>query len=754
MGSFLCTRNATQWRATLDGLRNNPSLDKRIMTVLRISFEGLEPREREIFLHIACFFKGEKADYVRGILDACGLHPDIGIPLIAEKSLITIRNNEIHMHGMLQELGRQIVQGQHPNEPEFWSRLWLYRDFHRVMMTEMKAPIEVKAIVLDQKEDGSEFNKLRAEDLSKLGHLKLLILCHKNFSGEPIFLSNSLCYLSWNGFPFDSLPSNIQLHDLVELNMPDSNIKQLWEGIQRLPCLKRMDLSNSKNLRTTPSFEGIQNLERIDFTGCINLLQVHPSVGLLTELVFLSLQNCTNLTCLDFGSVSRVWSLRVLRLSGCIGLRNTPDFTVAANLEYLDMERCINLSKIDKSIGTLTKLRFLSLRHCTKLFPISNIFDNMTSLTTLDLCECWNFTTLPLPTTVNSPSPLESLIFLDLSFCNISVLPDSIGKLKSLERLNLQGNHFTTLPSTFKRLANLAYLNLSHCHRLKRLPKLPTKSGQSDSVGRYFKTTSGSRDHRSGLYIYDCPKLTKRLFSCEDPGVPFKWLKRLFKEPRHFRCGFDIVLPLHRKHIDLHGNPLIPQWFDYKFEKGSIITIKNSNMHVDWVGFAFCVAFQIDNRPAVSGSPYRFHSSPLPYPFCLSFESEHTEECFDMPLSLERNKVAGSNYIWVIYISREHCHFVKTGAQITFKAGEDGHGLIMKKWGFRVLTKKGLKRTSETQLPMPFIENVGQRSRRVEPKIKLPYNWSVSDEDEVENEEAKGKEINLFNLGLLTGRLH
>jgi hypothetical protein len=122
-----------QWRATFDGLQNNP--DKRIMKVLRMSFEGLQPREKEIFLHVACFFEGEREDYVRRILHACGLQPNIGIPLIAEKSLITIRNHVICMHKMLQELGKQIVQGQHLDEPRFWSRLWLYRDFRHVVMT-------------------------------------------------------------------------------------------------------------------------------------------------------------------------------------------------------------------------------------------------------------------------------------------------------------------------------------------------------------------------------------------------------------------------------------------------------------------------------------------------------------------------------------------------------------------------------------------------------------------------------------------
>jgi len=133
MGSFLYKRDARQWRATLDGWRDNPN--SGIMKVLQTSFDVLEQREKDIFLHIACFFKGERDDYIRKILDACGLNPNIGIPLLAEKSLIALRNEEIHMHVMLQELGKQVVRGQHPDEPGFWSRLWLYRDFHRAMMT-------------------------------------------------------------------------------------------------------------------------------------------------------------------------------------------------------------------------------------------------------------------------------------------------------------------------------------------------------------------------------------------------------------------------------------------------------------------------------------------------------------------------------------------------------------------------------------------------------------------------------------------
>jgi hypothetical protein len=118
--------------------------------------------------------------------------------------------------------------------------------------------------------------------------------------------------------------------------------------------------------------------------------------------------------------------------------------------------------------------------------------------------------------------------------------------------------------------------------------------------------------------------------------------------------------------------------FNHQFNGGSIVRIVDSDEDAKEFGFAFCVAFEVHNCPANSGSPQDSFSSALPHPFYLSFESEHTEERFDMPLSLEMNKIDGSKHLWLIYISEEHCHFLKTGAHITFKACS---GLVIKKWG-------------------------------------------------------------------------
>ncbi|TKY48950.1 TMV resistance protein N [Spatholobus suberectus] len=426
------------------------------------------------------------------------------------------------------------------------------------------------------------------------------------------------------------------------------------------------------------------------------------------------------------------------------------------------MDGCTSLSLVHESIGALAKLTFWSLRDCKILVSIPDNINTMISLQTLDFCGCLELTYLPIGEGFNSSSNLESLIFLEIGFCNLLEVPDAIGQLSCLERLNLQGNDFVSLPNSIKGLHCLAYLNLSHCHKLKTLPNLPSE--RASSGGRYFKTVSGSHDHRSGFYVFGCPKLVDKFsidlngvsahfneeFSCK--GIELAWLIRLIKEPYHFRCGFDIVVPWGLEVI-------FSRWFNNEFDEGSVIRIKQCNMDDNWIGFAFCVIFEVDKYFSVS-----FSSSP-PYPFYLSFESENTEEYFDMPLNLELDKIGRSNHLWIIYISRQHCHFLKTGAHITFKARER---FKIKKWGMSSIFKQDIDYLQRMQLgePLPphpnldhsdvhyidfdFVEKSNSSSGS---KFQLPYNWLVTKEDKDENKEAKVKENNLSNVGLERPRL-
>ncbi|XP_016755156.1 disease resistance protein RUN1-like isoform X1 [Gossypium hirsutum] len=133
LGSFLCNRDIVQWRSTIERLKEDPN--KEILNTLRISFDGLEEKEKNIFLDIACFFNGEKKDLVMKVLDGCKFFLDIGIDVLIKKSLIKVSddNQYLRMHALLQEIGRKIVEKKCVDEPGKRCRLWKERDVHHVL---------------------------------------------------------------------------------------------------------------------------------------------------------------------------------------------------------------------------------------------------------------------------------------------------------------------------------------------------------------------------------------------------------------------------------------------------------------------------------------------------------------------------------------------------------------------------------------------------------------------------------------------
>ncbi|PRQ54968.1 putative TIR domain, winged helix-turn-helix DNA-binding domain-containing protein [Rosa chinensis] len=225
LGSFLFGRRTDEWASAIDRLKNTP--DKRIIDVLRISFDGLDEKDREIFLHIACFYKGKDKDRVTQILDYCQLNPVIGLSVLADRSLITISNNELWMHDLLQELGWEIVREQSPKEPGKRSRLWSHEDINNVLKKNMGTD-SIQGMVM-------ELTKLQAahwkpEAFSNLSQLSLLHICNVELPDGLTCLSNSLRIVEWTGYPLRSLPQNFEADELIELNLCHSNIEQLWKG--------------------------------------------------------------------------------------------------------------------------------------------------------------------------------------------------------------------------------------------------------------------------------------------------------------------------------------------------------------------------------------------------------------------------------------------------------------------------------------------------------------------------------------------
>ncbi|MED6207168.1 hypothetical protein PIB30_033362 [Stylosanthes scabra] len=84
LGSFLCSRNAEARESALKKLKTYP--DPSIFNVLKLSYDGLDEAERNIFLDIAFFFKGEYKDGVIRFLDSCDFFAGIGIDTLERKA--------------------------------------------------------------------------------------------------------------------------------------------------------------------------------------------------------------------------------------------------------------------------------------------------------------------------------------------------------------------------------------------------------------------------------------------------------------------------------------------------------------------------------------------------------------------------------------------------------------------------------------------------------------------------------------------
>nr|ALN97041.1 disease resistance protein [Caragana korshinskii] len=651
LGSFLFGRDISEWRSALARLSESSSKD--IMEVLRLSFDGLEKLEKEIFLHIACFFNRLEEKYVKNVLDCCGFHPDIGLRVLIDKSLISISDkgpiSEIEMHCLLQELGRKIVQEDSAKESRKWSRLWLHEHFYNVTLENLENNVE--AIVLNR-EYLRETKILMPEELSKMSRLRLLILkkVKLNVSGSLSSLSNELRYVEWMEYPFMCLPSSFQPNQLVQLSLRDSSIKQLWEGKKHLPNLRTLDLSHSKNLIKMPGFEEVPNLEELHLEGCVKLVQIDPSIGVLRKLVVLNLKDCKNLMGIP-NNIFGLSSLEDVNLSSWSKMFKTPIW----HLKKLDTSESASHSQSTSSIiFKWITLPFHSLnpRAHTGLLP--------------------------------SLLSLSCLCVLDISFCGLNQISNAIGCLYWLEILNLGGNNFVTLPS-LKELSKLVYLNLQHCKQLKSLPDLPSSPAalvRDTHILLYTKKVC------AGLYIFNCPELG------ESSSMPFSWMIQFIQanqESAVFFCTIDIIIP----------GIEIPSWFNNQ-SMGRSISIDTSHLMRDIdskiIGIACCAVFSVE--PRLLSYPDNSRWIPaIELGFLYSNKAVH----IGSQLILNGDLItAKSNHMWLFYFTRESffdfvSHVGKTAndlddIKMDFEFA-DGIGLHMevKNCGYRWVFKQDLQ---------------------------------------------------------------
>nr|XP_043617282.1 disease resistance protein Roq1-like [Erigeron canadensis] len=356
LGLSLCDKDISEWRSALNRLKDIPEDD--ILKVLRISYDGLKPQQQDLFLDIACFFRQWPKDEAMVILDACGLHPVIGVKELKQRALITTSNERFDMHDLIHDMAHHIVHGAHPHNPENHSRIWRDEDIDNMCVrNETTENREILALHAPDYEAPPNLQKV----VSNMKNLRSLYV-HQKFTRtvqEPLYLSHMLRWISWKCYPASSLPANFQPRNLVSLILQNSLLKELWEGYKKFPVLKLLDVSSSKNLTTIPDLRGLEHLERLVLSGCSSLINMDSSIGYLEELVYLDLNGCDKLEM--FPPIVNMCKLEILILSNCSRLQTFPEIHVPMDsLMHLNLDHS-GIEVLPSSIG----------RYCTNLASIS-----------------------------------------------------------------------------------------------------------------------------------------------------------------------------------------------------------------------------------------------------------------------------------------------------------------------------------------------------------------------------------------------
>ncbi|GKB40388.1 NB-ARC domains-containing protein, partial [Tanacetum coccineum] len=476
-GSFY-EKSVHFWKSELERLQTYPNSD--ILKKLRPSFDGLASDQKRMFLDIACAFIGENKDFAASVLDSSNCSANAIIEVLVDKSLITVSrtNMSLQMHELIQSMAREIVREKFDMLGNR-SRLWISSDFND-SLSENKVTEEVEVLVVCQKiaVEGKAFTRMK--------NLRILKICFPivkgfwqpfalNFSGNLDFLSDKL-----------------------------SHIKQLWKTPKCFRRLKVMNLRYCSNLTTTPDFSEITNLEELSLEGCVNLVSVHPLIGMLKRLVVLNLRDCKRLQ--NFPCRVEMDALQVLNLTGCLKVDQLPEaLGRIKSLTELHVD-ITTITKLPSFVSSLINLEALSFGGQGRIQP-----------------RWWTSITAPFGLASKQKHPqrsiswegLHMLMFLNFSYCNLEQVPDAIGNLSLLKELHLEGNNFSSLPGSLSQLSHLETLIVDGFRKLEVLPELPPSVWiiNASHCTSLRDMSESSRDlFKNGLNNFrNCPKLFKNV---------------------------------------------------------------------------------------------------------------------------------------------------------------------------------------------------------------------------------------------------
>ncbi|KAL4639452.1 hypothetical protein ACB092_03G219600 [Castanea dentata] len=451
----LCGRAKDEWESALEKYKKIPI--KCIQNILQVSYDGLQDTEKDIFLDIACFFKGWDKDYVVKILDACELYPGSGIPRLINKCLITVdRCGRLSMHDLIQQMGREVVRQQAPNILGERSRLYCYKDSLKVLTGNMGSK-KIRGIILHLPQPVEV--QLHTKAFKKMKNLKFLIVENVRICEPLEFLPRSLVILKWPNYPFH-WPFEYFPEQLVSLEMPHSCIRLPRLIKQELENLIGVNFSGCKFITELPNLQ-TPNLKNLDLSHCENLVKL-PKLW-APNLEDLNLSSCRNLVEIDeyFGSHEK---LEEWNLDDCGNLQILPSQLRLKSLYSFSLYKCSRLEKLPDFHPEMECLKTLNLEK-SGIREVPSSIEHLTKLEALRFSDCKNLQILP------SQLRLKSLVSVDLWRCSrLEKLPDFHPEMECLKDLDLSESGIREVPSSIEHLTKLEALWLSDCKNLRDLP--------------------------------------------------------------------------------------------------------------------------------------------------------------------------------------------------------------------------------------------------------------------------------------------
>ncbi|MED6212014.1 hypothetical protein PIB30_079112 [Stylosanthes scabra] len=467
IGSHLFNREVYEWRSVLKKLKTIPHND--VHKKLRISFDGLsDDREREIFLDVAFFFIGMDKNDVVDILNGCGHSAEIEINVLMERCLITVdTKRKLGMHGLLRDMGREIIRESLPTKPEKRSRLWNPEEVLNVLSKDMGTKA-IEGLTLNLPKSVNP-TKLKTEAFKEMKRLRLLQFVNVQLVGDFKYISTDLRWLCWHGCPSEYATANFDQANLVAIDFKYSKLELVWRKGQMMKQLKILNLSHSQHLTQTPDFSNLPNLEKLILKYCPKLTSVSHTIGYLKQVLLINFKGCSSLRVLP-RSIYKLKSLKTLILSGC---------SLIDKLEE-DVEQMESLTTLMADKTAITQVPHALLRLKSIVYISLCDFQGLSRNVFPSIIWSWTSPTNNFSPQVQSVLDLSNILSLVVPNSNSQGLSSIIRELPQVQKVKLESG------SQFQMTGDVASdtFNVTNCNEMKITSSASNISkGSTSSLG-------------------------------------------------------------------------------------------------------------------------------------------------------------------------------------------------------------------------------------------------------------------------------